>query len=107
MTSKRQLSLSDDETQPGEAPTKVIKRAQTENLDQNLVGTNGKQQKQSQLTSFFNSNNKNKSSKIEIEEEEKKSPELETKNTMASEIIIDSGSDVSYYRYIYLGEDSE
>jgi len=98
--SKRQLSLSDDESQPlpGEAPTKLIKRAQTENLDSNLVGTNGKQKKQAQLTSFFASkNNDNKSSKIEIEEEKEASPELKNKDTMLTEIIIESDSDVSYY----------
>lgn len=94
MASKRQLSLSDDETQPGETPTKQLKRAQTENLDQNLVGTSNKQ-KQSQLTSYFGASN-NKSTRIEIEEQ-KTSPELETKNTNITEIIIESDSDVSYY----------
>jgi len=98
--SKRQLSLSDDESQPGEQPTKAIKRAQTENLDHNGAGTPVKKI-QSTLTSYFgngNSKNNNKeSTRIEVEEQ-KKSPELETKNTNITEIIIESDSDVSYYR---------
>lgn len=102
--SKRQLSLSDDEAQPGEQPTKAIKRAQTENLDHNGTGTPSKKI-QSTLTSFFgdkngkNSKNSNKES-TQIEIEEQKSPNgLETKNTNITEIIIESDSDVSYYRY--------
>jgi len=92
--SKRQLSLSDDESHPEEAPTKMIKRAQTENLEQNMLSSNSKH-KQTQITKFFTNNN-NKLSKIE--EEQKMT--IEKEGTNVTEILIESDSDVSYHRYL-------
>jgi len=95
--SKRQLSLSDDEeTIPKEAPTKMIKRAQTENLEQNMLNRSSKN-KQTQLTSFFTNNSTNAKA-IRTDEEEQKI-QIESKGTANTEILIETDSDVSYHRF--------
>ena len=94
--SKRQLSLSDEESHPDEAPTKMIKRAQTENLEQNMLNKSSKH-KQTQLTKFFaNNSTNNKSGKIDEEEQK---IQIDRGGTTGTEIIIESDSDLSYHRY--------
>lgn len=94
---KRQISLSDDENYEGENPTKQIKRSQTENLEENLVNAPSTS-KQTQLTNFFSKAETTVKNNRSDEEEQKISTQQDDKTT-ATEIVIESDSDLSYYRF--------
>ena len=98
---KRALSLKDDEVDTGEAPRKTIKRAQTANLEQNLM--NSPKTNQKPITAFFSSNKTSpvRNAKTD-DEEQKKNSQLDRQTTATEEILEENDSDLSYYRFAFL-----
>jgi hypothetical protein len=98
---KRAHTLKEDDIDTGEAPRKTIKRAQTANLEQNLLGSPKKNQ--TQLTTFFSSNKTTPTRNVKTDEEEqKRNSQLDRQTTATEEILEEIDSDLSYYRFTLL-----
>lgn len=97
--SKRELSHNEEEKLPGNNTVKKVKGSQ----GQELTTTNGSlsppKQRQSQTTNSFRINPVTNWSAQEAEEENEVQI-LTEKQVRITEIILDSDSDASYYRYL-------
>lgn len=99
---KRSHTFQDNDVDTGEAPRKTIKRAQTANLEQNLM--NSPKGNQKPITAFFSSNKTSPARNAKTDEEEqKKNSKLDRQATSATEEIVEENdSDLSYYRFAFL-----
>lgn len=95
--SKRELSHNEEEKLPGNNPIKKVKRSQNPEIISNN-SLSPSRQRQNQTSNIFRINSVASKSFLESEEELEtiKTPE---KQNLFTEIVLDSDSDASYYRY--------
>jgi len=100
MSSKRELSHNEEEKLPGNNPVKKVKGSPNQDLSNNNSLSPSKQ-RQTQTTNFFRINSvSNKPS--QDTEDDSESTIITDKHSKIPEIVLDSDSDVSYYRYLPL-----
>lgn len=95
--SKRELSHNEEEKLPGSNPIKKVKGSQTSESSAN-GSLSPPKQRQNQTTNFFRINTI-ASRTTQESEEEKEAPSIPESEVKLTEIILDSDSDASYYRY--------
>ena len=94
--SKRELSHNEEEKLPGNNTIKKVKTAQTQEAPVN-GSLSPPKQRQNQITNLFKINTVTNISAQESDDE-KDTMILTEKEPVITEIVLDSDSDVSYYR---------